>query len=407
MLDMHEVRGSSPLPPTIESNASSGTRPPETRDPRERQASAGTCCGHRWAGHHPRVAGEPVRDPPVSAETQSARRGSREIGWNRGRPQRPSRPGWTRGLFVFRRQTAMADQQRPGEPAGPGVIEGHDLALEAPDRGSADELLDAGAHAPLDLMRHSAAHVMAEAVLALFPEARLGIGPAVADGFYYDFELPRPLTPDDLAAIDAQMRESIAADHPFVRREMPFATARALVAAEGQAYKAEILDDLAAKAEATGEDLPITTFYEHGPFRDLCRGPHLASTGLIGPFRLLPVAGAYWRGQESRPMLQRVYGTVWEAQEDLDRFLWRREEAKKRDHRRLGVQLDLFSFHDVSPGSAFWHPKGQRLWRTLETAMRELQERHGYEEVSTPILVNHRLWEQSGHWDLSLIHISE
>ena len=293
----------------------------------------------------------------------------------------------------------MADQQRPGEASVIGVADDDDLALEAPDRGSAEELLDAGAHAPLDSMRHSAAHVMAEAVLALFPGARLGIGPAIADGFYYDFELPRPLTPDDLAALDEQMRASIAADHPFVRRELPFDEARALVAAEGQAYKVEILDDLAANAAGAGEALPVTTFYEHGPFRDLCRGPHLASTGLIGPFRLLAVAGAYWRGQESRPMLQRVYGTVWETQEDLDRFLWRREEAKKRDHRRLGVQLDLFSFHDVSPGSAFWHPKGQRLWRTLETAMRELQERHGYEEVSTPILVNHRLWEQSGHWD--------
>jgi threonyl-tRNA synthetase len=293
----------------------------------------------------------------------------------------------------------MADQQQPGDASAIGIAD-DDLALEAPDRGSAEELLDAGAHAPLDSMRHSAAHVMAEAVLALFPGAGLGIGPAIADGFYYDFELPRPLTPDDLAAIDAQMRASIAADHPFVRRELPFDDARALVAAEGQAYKVEILDDLAAKAVAAGEALPVTTFYEHGQFRDLCRGPHLASTGLIGPFRLLAVAGAYWRGQESRPMLQRVYGTVWETQEELDRFLWRREEAKKRDHRRLGVQLDLFSFHDVSPGSAFWHPKGQRLWRTLETAMRELQDRRGYEEIATPMVVHQKLWQQSGHWDL-------
>ena len=294
----------------------------------------------------------------------------------------------------------MTDQQRPGEASAIGIADDDDLALEAPDRGSAEELLDAGAHAPLDSMRHSAAHVMAEAVLALFPGARLGIGPAIADGFYYDFDLPRPLTPDDLAAIDAQMRASIAADHPFVRRELPFDEARALVEAEGQAYKVEILDDLAARAVGAGEALPVTTFYEHGTFRDLCRGPHLASTGLIGPFRLLAVAGAYWRGQESRPMLQRVYGTVWETQEDLDRFLWRREEAKKRDHRRLGLQLDLFSFHDVSPGSAFWHPKGQRLWRTLEAAMRELQDRRGYEEISTPMVVHQKLWQQSGHWDL-------
>ena len=292
----------------------------------------------------------------------------------------------------------MADQQRPGEASVSGGAD-DDLTLEAPDRGSAEELLDAGAHAPLDSMRHSAAHVMAEAVLALFPGASLGIGPAIDDGFYYDFDLPRPLTPDDLAAIEARMAESIAADHPFVRRELPFDEARVLVAAEGQGFKVEILDDLARTAQEAGGPLPVTTFYEHGPFHDLCRGPHVPSTGRIGRFKLLSVAGAYWRGDEKRPMLQRIYGTVWETQEDLDRFLWRREEAKKRDHRRLGVQLDLFSFHDVSPGSAFWHPKGQRLWRTLETAMRELQERHGYEEVSTPILVNHRLWEQSGHWD--------
>jgi threonyl-tRNA synthetase len=293
----------------------------------------------------------------------------------------------------------MADDREHGEASAIGIDGGDEVGLEAPDRGSAEELLDAGARAPLDAMRHSAAHVMAEAVLALFPGARLGIGPAIADGFYYDFELPRPLTPDDLAAVEARMRESIAADHPFVRREMPFAEARAMVAAEDQAFKVEILDDLAAKSAAAAEPLPVTTFYEHGPFHDLCRGPHVGSTGRVGPFRLLAVAGAYWRGQESRPMLQRIYGTVWETQDDLDRFLWRREEAKKRDHRRLGVQLDLFSFHDVSPGSAFWHPKGQRLWRTLENAMRELQERGGYEEISTPILVSHRLWEQSGHWD--------
>jgi threonyl-tRNA synthetase len=293
----------------------------------------------------------------------------------------------------------MAEQQRPGEANALATVD-DDLALEAPSRGSAEELLDAGAQAPLDSMRHSAAHVMAEAVLALFPEARLGIGPAISDGFYYDFELPRPLTPDDLAAVEERMRSSIAADHPFVRRELPFDEARAMVAAEGQAFKVEILDDLAAKARANDEALPVTTFYEHGTFHDLCRGPHVASTGRIGPFRLLAVAGAYWRGQETRPMLQRIYGTVWETQEDLDRFLWRREEAKKRDHRRLGVQLDLFSFHDVSPGSAFWHPKGQRLWRTLESAMRELQDRRGYQEIATPMIVHQKLWQQSGHWDL-------
>jgi threonyl-tRNA synthetase len=272
--------------------------------------------------------------------------------------------------------------------------------LEAPERGSVEELLDAGAHDSLDAMRHSTAHVMAEAVLDLFEGAKLGIGPAIADGFYYDFELPRPLTPQDLAAIEARMQESVGADHPFVRREIAFEDARAVEEGSGQGFKVEILDDLAAKAKAAGEPLPGVTFYEHGPFSDLCKGPHVASTGKIGPFKLLSVAGAYWRGDEKRPMLQRIYGTVWSSQEELEQFLWRREEAKKRDHRKLGIQLDLFSFHDVAPGSAFWHPKGQRLWRTLEAAMREEQARRGYDEISTPILVSKRLWERSGHWGL-------
>jgi threonyl-tRNA synthetase len=288
----------------------------------------------------------------------------------------------------------MADQ-----PTAEVEIHDDDL-FEAPERGSADELLDAGAQDELGPMRHSAAHVMAEAVLDLFPGARLGIGPSIADGFYYDFELPRPLTPDDLETIEARMAASVAADAPFVRRELPFDEARALVRDQGQIFKVEILDDLAARAAEQGTEPPATTFYEHGPFVDLCKGPHVASTGRIGPFKLLAVAGAYWRGDEKRPMLQRIYGTVWPTEDELQRYLWRRAEAKKRDHRRLGVQLDLFSFHDVSPGSAFWHPKGQRVWRTLEGAMRGLQERRGYQEVSTPIVVQKKLWQQSGHWDL-------
>jgi threonyl-tRNA synthetase len=287
----------------------------------------------------------------------------------------------------------MPDEQQPIESQEPEVF-------EAPERGSVEELLDAGAHDELDAMRHSAAHVMAEAVLDLFDDAKLGIGPAIADGFYYDFELPRALTPADLEAIEERMRASVAADHAFVRKEVEFDDARAVEEGSGQTFKVEILDDLATKAKAAGEPPPGISFYEHGPFSDLCRGPHVASTGKIGPFKLLSVAGAYWRGKEDRPMLQRIYGTVWSSQEDLDQFLWRRAEAKKRDHRRLGVQLDLYSFHDVAPGSAFWHPKGQRLWRTLEGAMREEQDRRGYLEVSTPILVHKKLWEQSGHWGL-------
>src|ERR671930_1225369 len=199
-------------------------------------------------------------------------------------------------------------------------VEGEeDLALEAPERGSADELLDARAGDPLDPMRHSAAHVMAEAVLDLFPGTKLGIGPAIADGFYYDFELPRTLKPEDLEAIEKRMAESIEADHPFVRRELPPEEGRAFFEERGQPYKVEILDDLAARAKSDGSPMPPTSVYEHGPFVDLCKGPHVESTGKIGPFKLLAVAGAYWRGDEKRPMLQRIYGTVWPTQEELDK----------------------------------------------------------------------------------------
>jgi threonyl-tRNA synthetase len=285
------------------------------------------------------------------------------------------------------------------------IDETAEIGLEAPERGSADELLDAGAHSDLDAMRHSTAHVMAEAVLGLFPDTKLGIGPAITDGFYYDFGLPRPLTPDDLAAIESRMAQSVAADQAFVRRELPPAEGRAFFAELGQPFKVEILDDLAAKSERDGTPMPPTSVYEHGTFVDLCKGPHVASTGKIGPFKLIAVAGAYWRSDAKRPMLQRIYGTVWPTQEELDQYVWRREQAKLRDHRRLGVQLDLFSFHDISPGAAFWHPKGWTLYRTLENAMRELQARRGYQEIYTPPLVHKKLWEQSGHWDLYREHM--
>jgi threonyl-tRNA synthetase len=272
--------------------------------------------------------------------------------------------------------------------------------LVAPVRGSAEELLDAGAGEELDPMRHSAAHVLAEAVMDLFPGTKLGIGPAIADGFYYDFELPRALTPDDLAAIEARMAASVAADHAFVRHELSPEEGRAFFVDRAQPYKVEILDDLGVAAQAAGQPMPPVSTYEHGPFIDLCRGPHVASTGRIGPFRLLSVAGAYWRGSEKRPMLQRIYGTVWTNQEDLDRYLWRREEARKRDHRKLGRELDLFSFHPESPAAPFWHPRGMALWRALETWSREVRAEGGFDEVRTPAVVHKELWETSGHWDL-------
>ncbi|MDQ3407293.1 MAG: threonine--tRNA ligase [Chloroflexota bacterium] len=298
----------------------------------------------------------------------------------------------------------MSDQKRSGNDHADRDRNDHqdheELDFIAPAKGSAEEMLEALAGDPLDPMRHSAAHVMAEAVMDLFPGTKLGIGPAIEGGFYYDFELERPLTPDDLGRVEQRMAVSVAADHAFVRRDLDAEEGRAFFQRHDQPYKVEILDDLRNAADSAGQPPPEVSTYEHGPFVDLCRGPHVDSTGAIGPFKLLSVAGAYWRGDNDRPMLQRIYGTVWATQEELDRYLWRRQEAKKRDHRRLGVQLDLFSFHDVSPGSAFWHPKGWRLYRTLEGAIRELQEQRGYQEISTPLLVHQKLWEQSGHWAL-------
>jgi threonyl-tRNA synthetase len=259
-------------------------------------------------------------------------------------------------------------------------------------RSKAEELLDASAHDRLDTMRHSTAHVMASAVLELFPDARLGIGPAIHDGFYYDFDLPRALTPADLAAIEERMRAQVTANLPFERSEIGRDEAIAREKEAGQAYKAEIIGEL-----PPGE---VISFYRHGTFNDLCRGPHLESTGGIGPFKLLNSAAAYWRGDEKRPMLQRIYGTVWEVQEDLDQYLWRLEEARKRDHRKLGRDLDLFSFHPESPAAPFWHPRGMALWRALEEWSLQVRREGGFVEVRTPALVRKELWETSGHWAL-------
>jgi threonyl-tRNA synthetase len=259
-------------------------------------------------------------------------------------------------------------------------------------RSRAEELLDASAHDRLDTMRHSTAHVMAASVLELFPDAKLGIGPAIRDGFYYDFDLPRALTPADLEQIEDRMRAQVKADLPFERSEIGRDEAIAQEEAAGQAYKAEIIGEL-PPAE-------VISFYRHGSFNDLCRGPHLASTGGIGPFKLLNSAAAYWRGDEKRPMLQRIYGTVWETQEDLDRYLWRVEEARRRDHRKIGRDLDLFSFHPESPAAPFWHPRGMALWRALEGWSLQVRHEGGFVEVRTPALVRKELWETSGHWAL-------
>jgi threonyl-tRNA synthetase len=261
----------------------------------------------------------------------------------------------------------------------------------AQDTGAA---LASGTEDRLAAMRHSAAHMMAAAVLQVFPEAKLGIGPAIKDGFYYDFDLPRPLTPADLEQIEAKMREQQAADLRFERsRDLPRAEAIDLVRERNQPFKVEIIEDL---PESEG---PTVSFYRHGDFEDLCRGGHLETTAGLGAFKLLNTAGAYWRGDETRPMLQRIYGTAWDTQEELDRHLWRIEEARKRDHRRLGRELDLFTFHPESPAAPFLHPRGMAVWRALEEWSRQVRRDAGFHEVRTPSLVRKELWETSGHWN--------
>jgi threonyl-tRNA synthetase len=243
---------------------------------------------------------------------------------------------------------------------------------------------------PLATLRHSTSHVMAQAVKRLFPEVKVAIGPAIDDGFYYDFARPEPFTPEDLARIEKVMAEIVKANERFERQEMSRADAVRFFEERGEPFKVEILKGLEA---------PIVSLYRQGEFVDLCRGPHVRSTGEIKAFKLLSSSGAYWRGDEKNPMLQRIYGTAWLTQEDLDKYLWRLEEAKKRDHRKLGRELDLFDFYDVAPGAPFWLPNGMILVRELEKFARENLDARGYQEISTPMLVNKKLWEQSGHWE--------
>jgi threonyl-tRNA synthetase len=243
---------------------------------------------------------------------------------------------------------------------------------------------------PLPTLRHSTSHVMAQAVKRLFPEIKLAIGPAIEDGFYYDFLRPTPFTPDDLGRIEQVMREIAAENHAFVREEMPRQEAIRFFKDRQEPFKVEIIQSL---------DAPTVSLYRQGEFVDLCRGPHVPSTGAVKIFKLLSSSGAYWRGDENKAMLQRIYGTAWLTQEEQDRYLWRLEEAKKRDHRKLGRELDLFDFFDVAPGAPFWLPNGMILVRELEKFARESLDTHGYLEISTPMLVNKRLWEESGHWD--------
>ena len=243
----------------------------------------------------------------------------------------------------------------------------------------------------LDVIRHSTAHLLAYAVKDLFPEAQVTIGPVIENGFYYDFAYKRPFTPEDLVAIEKRMGELAAKDEPVTRRVLPRDEAVQHFKDIGESYKAEIIGSIPA-----GEDVSL---YAEGGFEDLCRGPHVPSTGKLRYFKLMKVAGAYWRGDHRNEMLQRIYGTAWGSKEELQQYLRMLEEAEKRDHRKLGRELDLFHIDDHAPGVVFWHPRGWALWQEVEQYMRRVYRDNGYQEVKGPQLLDKTLWEKTGHWD--------
>ena len=245
--------------------------------------------------------------------------------------------------------------------------------------------------AGLELIRHSTAHLLAYAVKELFPDVQVTIGPVIDNGFYYDFSFKRPFTPDDLAAIEKRMAELVKRDIPVSREVWPRDKAVEFFKSIGEHYKAEIIASIPA-----GEDVSL---YREGDFIDLCRGPHVPSTGKLKVFKLMKLAGAYWRGDPKNEMLQRIYGTAWARKEDQDAYLHMLEEAEKRDHRRLAKQLDLFHMQDEAPGLVFWHPHGWTVWQQVEQYMRRVYQDHGYQEVKCPQILDRTLWEKSGHWE--------
>ncbi|MEQ1855930.1 MAG: threonine--tRNA ligase [Longimicrobiales bacterium] len=268
------------------------------------------------------------------------------------------------------------------------VLNGQTVGLMEPlETGGEIRILTEKDAASLPVLRHSAAHILATAVRELRPGAGIGFGPAIDEGFYYDFDVPAPFTPEDLAAFELKMADVAGQDMPFGRRRVSKEEARGLFADDP--LKLERLEEF--------PDDEVITVYQNGPFLDLCKGPHVPSTGRLKHFKLLSAAGAYWRGDHRRQMLQRIYGTAFHSKAELDEHLHRLEEARRRDHRRLGRELDLFQFFPVSPGAAFWTPRGTTLYNTLEQFVRERQ-REGFLEVKTPLLYTKTLWEQSGHW---------
>ena len=239
-------------------------------------------------------------------------------------------------------------------------------------------------------IRHSCSHIMAQAVLEIFPEASMAIGPPIADGFYYDFDLPRSLTPDDLVDIEARMERIVKGNFEFKTWNVPSDEAIAYFKERNQQYKIELIQDLG---------VPEVRFYQQDSFVDLCGGPHVRRTGECKAFKLMRVSGAYWRGDSNKPMLQRIYGTAWKNKSDLASYLELLEEAKRRDHRKLGKELDLFSFHQESPGAIFWHPRGWQIYRGLRDLWRDIHTAEGYVEICNPIIYNKSLYETSGHWE--------
>ncbi|WNG47167.1 threonine--tRNA ligase [Archangium minus] len=272
-------------------------------------------------------------------------------------------------------------------------VNGEDVDLSRPLNEDAKlQIFTSKSPEGLELIRHDAAHVVASAVQRLFPGTQVTIGPATEEGFYYDFFREKPFTPEDLEKIEEEANKEIAKNLPFVRTEVSMDDAIKLFEEKGEKFKVEIVKDIAAKGAKT------LTLYTHGDWVDFCLGPHAPSTGKIGVIKLLSTSGAYWRGDHRNPMLQRIYGTAFFDKKALQEYLTRMEEARKRDHRKLGKELDLFHFHPYSPGAAFWTPKGTTLYNTLSAFMRRLTSETGYVEIKTPLLYNKGLWETSGHW---------
>jgi threonyl-tRNA synthetase len=291
-------------------------------------------------------------------------------------------------------------QRRDGSAYDEGRI--HDLAATLHD-GDKVEIVTAKSDDwdSVQLIRHDTAHVLAAAVLDLYPGTKISIGPPIGEGFYYDFEFPEGVTVSehDFEAIEAKMRDHIKADEPFVREDVPVGTALERFVREGQDYKVELIEDLVRDSDPA-HPLETVSLYTNNGFTDLCRGPHTPSTKRVKAFKLLSVAGAYWRGDARRQMLTRIYGTAFHSKEDLEQYLHQLEEARARDHRRLGRDLDLFMFSELSPGSPFWHPAGKAMLNQLTDLWRAENAARGYREVQTPILYDVSLWKQSGHWDV-------